>query len=270
MGLYFVGGYLRSGTTMLQTILCASQECNPMIGEAIFLRGILESYCRCLGMFDMHSKYYFSDKEDLRRLCEKHVRDFIKKTSDRYNRPRHIVLKHPQLTLLFPFLHDLVQEAKFIIVVRDPRDTVASAVSARERGALEFGSMSPKEIAGNLFHHYNACLSCKSESFRRNTMYVKYEDLVQSPYQVVKRIQDFAGIDLSDFDQKMENIRTEVNFDQESKQEDPLHSSHYGKNVSSARIGRFSSILDGRVVLEIEQVCRPLFERFDYVPSAKI
>ncbi|MBW2194993.1 MAG: sulfotransferase, partial [Deltaproteobacteria bacterium] len=143
--------------TMLQTVLCSSPACNPMIGEAIFLRSIVENYSRSLGMFEQHSKYYFSDKEDLRSFCEKYLRDFINKTADRYNNPKHIVLKHPQLTPSFPQLHQLVTDAKFLIIVRDPRDTVASAVTAQRHGAEEFGHDSPQKIARYLFHYYAPC-----------------------------------------------------------------------------------------------------------------
>jgi hypothetical protein len=146
-----------------------------MIGEAIFLRSILETYWRSLAMFDLHSKYYFSDREDLRGTCEKYVHDFVRRTFARYNSPKHVVLKHPQLTPLFPQLHELVPEAKFVIIVRDPRDTVASAVTAQARGANEFEDDMPQEIASTLFDYYAACLSCQSQGFRHNTIYVRYE-----------------------------------------------------------------------------------------------
>ncbi len=32
----FVGGYLRSGTTVLQSILCRGKSTNPIIGEVVF------------------------------------------------------------------------------------------------------------------------------------------------------------------------------------------------------------------------------------------
>jgi len=34
VALVFIGGFLRTGTTLLQTILCSSPQGNPMIGEA--------------------------------------------------------------------------------------------------------------------------------------------------------------------------------------------------------------------------------------------
>jgi len=127
---------LRSGTTMLQTVLCSSPACNPVIGEAIFLRSIVENYSRSLGMFEQHSKYYFSDKEDLRSFCEKYLRDFINKTADRYNNPKHIVLKHPQLTPSFPQLHQLVTDAKFQLVICSTTTHLALTVGRKNSGAI--------------------------------------------------------------------------------------------------------------------------------------
>jgi hypothetical protein len=264
MGLFFVGGFLRSGTTMLQTIIFSSPECNPMIGEAIFLRSIVETYWRCKVMFDTHSKYYFSDKEDLRQYCGKFISDFVRKTSDNYNNPKHIVLKHPQLTPYFPLLHELAQEARFVIIVRDPRDMVASAISAKARGAGEFQDTDPQQIAKSLIDYYAPCVNCKLEKFRRNTIYVKYEDLVQSPHQVVGALQEFTGIDLSNFNPNMENIRTEIKFDEKRENRRPLHSKYYGKGITSERVGRFSGILDTSVILDIENICKPMLETFNY------
>ena len=99
-------------------------------------------------------------------------------------------------------------------------------------------------------------------------MYLRYEDLVQSPQAVIETIQSFTDIDLSEFDTSMQNVRTAVRFDIKKEKKRPLHSKHYGKGISSARVGRFASVLDRKVVLDIERTCRLLFETFNYVPVA--
>ncbi|MCP4746174.1 MAG: sulfotransferase [Desulfobacteraceae bacterium] len=266
MDLTFVGGFLRSGTSMLQTILCSSPDCNPMIGEAIFLKGIIETYGSCLSMFDIHAKYYFSNKEELRQLCEKHVRDFVDKTSNCYGNPNHIVLKHPQLTPHFPKLHELVKEAKFIIIVRDPRDIMASAITAKKRGATEFGGLNIQQISHILLSYYAACITNQTKSFQEMSIYIKYEDLVQSPHALVKRMQHFTGIDLSNFDPSMQNIRTAIKFGEISNQKGPLYTKYSGKSITPARIGRFTSMLEQKDILDIELICKPLFKTFNYKP----
>ncbi len=260
MARFFVGGYLRSGTTLLQSILCNSPDCNPMIGEAVFLRGIVEAYRRSLQMFDLHAKYYFDDEEQLRRLCAGYTEDFLANTEKRLANPKHLVLKHPQLTPHFPWLHLLAPESRFIVIVRDPRDTVASAVSAMKKGATEFGTLDTASLATDLLLHYTACLLCKLESFHRQTLYVTYEALVQDPGPVVSALQEFTGIDLSGFTPDMGEMRSEVDFDSEAEQQRALHSENYGQAVSRDRVGRFADVLSEEDVRAVERICKPIFD----------
>ncbi len=264
MGTIFVGGFLRSGTTMLQSIICASDDCNPLIGEAIYLRGTIENYWRSVGMFDLHSRFYFSDKEDLRSFCEKQTREFIERTAARYGNPKFLVLKHPQLTRFFPQLHELVAEAKFLVIVRDPRDIVASASRAQSKGAREFGDANPVQLAHSLMRSYLSCLKCPTESFRHQTIYVTYERLVRSPLEVIKQLQNFTGINLADFNPNEDTPRSSQYFNVESETERPFHSELYGKAISTSRIGCYAETLTPQDVRAIEQICKPLMELFKY------
>lgn len=258
MARFFVGGYLRTGTTLLQSILCNSPDCNPMIGEAVFLRGIVEAYRRSLQMFDLHAKYYFDDEEQLRRLCAGYTEDFLAATEKRFSGPKHLVLKHPQLTPHFPWLHRLTPDSRFIVIVRDPRDTVASAVSAMKKGAAEFGTLDIAGLATDMLLHYTACFGCRLESFHRQTLYVTYEGLVQDPGPVVSALQEFTGIDLSGFTPDMGGTRSEVDFDSADEKERALHSEHYGQAVSDARVGRFADVLSDDDVRTVERICKPV------------
>lgn len=262
MARFFVGGYLRTGTTLLQTILCNSPDCNPMIGEAVFLRGIVEGYRRSLSMFDLHAKYYFDDEEELRRRCAGYTEDFLAATEKRFANPKHLVLKHPQLTLHFPWLHRLTPDSRFIVIVRDPRDTVASAVSARNKGATEFGTLDTAGLAADILLYYTACFGCRLESFHRQTVYVTYEGLVQDPGPVVSALQEFTGIDLSGFTPDMGSTRSEVDFDGADEQKRALHSEHYGQAVSAERVGRFGDVLSDDDVRTVERICKPVFNAY--------
>ena len=260
MARFFVGGYLRTGTTLLQTILCNSPDCNPMIGEAVFLRGIVEAYRRSLTMFDLHAKYYFDDTEQLRRICAGYTEEFLATTAKRYARPKHLVLKHPQLTRHFPWLHLLTPDSRFIVIVRDPRDTVASTVSAMKKGATEFGTLDTAGLANDMLLYYTACFRCRLDSFHRQTVYVTYEGLVQDPGPVVSALQEFTGIDLSGFTPDMGEMRSEVDFDSEARQQRALHSEHYGQAVSRDRVGRFADVLSDEDVRAVERICKPIFD----------
>tara|TARA_Y100001934_G_scaffold179436_1_gene212227 strand:- start:294 stop:773 length:480 start_codon:yes stop_codon:yes gene_type:complete len=128
----FVGGYLKCGTPVLAAMLCSGNDVNPMIGEVIHLNGIVTNYHASLELFDLHSRNYFEDREQLNEFCAAETVRFLEMTHAFFGNPKFLVLKHPFLTRLFTYLHQLLPEAKFVISLRDPRDHVASAVASQQ------------------------------------------------------------------------------------------------------------------------------------------
>jgi len=50
-------------------MLCSGNDVNPMIGEVIHLNGIVTNYHASLELFDLHSRNYFEDREQLNEFC---------------------------------------------------------------------------------------------------------------------------------------------------------------------------------------------------------
>lgn len=254
----FVGGFLRSGTSLVQSLLCAGKGAGPMIGECVYLRGVVETYLRSLSLFDAHTKDYFDSPDDLRQFCADQAGQFLEQTWRRLGKPEFLVLKHPQLTRYFPPLHALLPQARLIVCIRDPRDTVASAIAARRRGAREFGTQAPAEIAASVLATYLPCFGSRVPSCHQQTAYVKYEGLVQDPAAVVPRLARFTGIDLSDFDPAADRPLARWRLDGSKREGQPFHSELFSETIKASHVGRFHDVLSDAELAQVEFECEPL------------
>ncbi len=116
-------------------------------------------------MFDLHSRDYFDDREQLNEFCAAETVRFLEMTNAHFGNPKFLVLKYPLLTRLFTYLDQLLPEAKFVISLRDPRDHVASAVASQQESAPVFANASSGQIAESFTETYMRCLLCPKPSF---------------------------------------------------------------------------------------------------------
>ena len=263
----FVGGFLRSGTTLVQSLLCSGKSVGPMIGECVYLRGVVETYLRSLSLFEEHTKDYFDTPEDLRRFCAGQAGQFLEHTWRRLGEPEFLVLKHPQLTRYFPPLHALLPKARLVVCIRDPRDNVASAVAAQRRGAREFGTRSPAQIAASLLETYLPCFASLQRSCHEQTAYLKYEALVQDPAAVIPRLARFTGVDLSGFDPAADRPFARWQLDASKTKGRPFHSDLFCEPIKDSHVGRYRDILSDAEVAQVEQQCAPLLALLARAPS---
>ena len=263
----FVGGFLRSGTSLVQSLLCAGKGAGPMIGECVYLRGVVETYLRSLSLFDAHTKDYFDSPEDLRQFCADQAGQFLEQTWRRLGKPEFLVLKHPQLTRYFPPLHALLPQARLIVCIRDPRDTVASAIAAQLRGAREFGTKAPAEIAASVLATYLPCFGSRVPSCHQQTAYVKYEGLVQDPAAVLPRLARFTGVDLSDFDPAADRPLARWQLDTSKHEGQPFHSELFSETIQDSHVGRFREVLSDAELAQVERECEPLLALLARAPS---
>lgn len=186
------------------------------------------------------------------------------------------VEKNPKHVIRIPFLHALFPEAKFLHLVRDGRDTVASLMF-RNRGP-EWGHLRIpgwRELLGRYetAHHircahqwrYAVSTARRDAAARGITagdLYreVKYEDLVRTPAAVLETVFDFLALEP---DPAVDAFLAKI-------QDETRNSYHARKQVRhfvddhERRIGRHRENLQDTQIRDVVEVCGDLLDELGY------
>jgi hypothetical protein len=277
MATIFVGGSQRSGTTLVQTILCRSGGANPMAGEVKYLRQLVQAYAFGKRQFGSETRDYFTDPEDLRRFHGSLMEGFLAHARRHFG-SEHLVLKEPHLTMVFPELSELLPQARFVCVVRDPRDVIASMIEVgqklRDSGIRDepmadiFARRNMRELCRHYLSFYVPALRSASAGFMERSLFLRYEDLAGAPEKALETLTRFTGLDLGGFDAAKEDPGTgKVDFQAVNEYRKAWVTELYGKKISEARVGAFRKVLKPREAAEIAQHCRGIMQRFKYGAS---
>jgi hypothetical protein len=274
MTTFFVGGSMRSGTTLLQAVLCSTKDTNPHIFEAQYLTRLFMLHHYGHVQFDGFLQHYFDDQAQMTAFHADMIQQFLDLTRRRYHPAPHLVLKNPEMTRLFPMIADLVEDSKFIISVRDPRDTIASILDVAQRQAAQGQTTNLTQTGRDMTKHaanfnqfYAPVFNEKNSDFMKSVFIVKYEELVVHTQAVLNSLSDFTGLALRDFDPE-QPWRTLVDFSDDNVIRRPFHTSLRGRPISKDRIDRYVKSFSKDELQTIERVCGPFMNAFGYKPDS--
>lgn len=270
MTTFFVGGAQRSGTTLLQGLLCSGETTNPLIFECFVLEHLVQAYRKGRYNFDEIGAPYFGDLSAFQSYYARAIGDFLEQTRARFSPAEHLVLKETNLTRGFHDLYDLVPDAKFIVSVRDPRDVIASLITVGEKlpdgnANKWFAERDMKRLANYYKGFYRSVLAVQHPEFRSNLLFVKYEDLATNPQQQVARLTAFTSLPINFAGGDDPWKRNQWNFDEHSQwNSESWRSELWGKEMSDSNIGKFRGKLTDAEIAALESECADVFHIFGY------
>lgn len=269
----FIGGAMRSGTTAIHRALCGGDNTNPYISESWYLLDVMRIYKWNLARYEVRNEDQFGSVENFQDVIFSNFRQYLTLIAARYQDPEVIMLKNPELTHHFNDISDYFPSFKFVVIVRDPRDVIASIKRVQSRHkedglqTPQTGLKSMADFCREYMSYYNAVDFAR---LKGKYIFVKYEDFVSNPEDQLVKVGAFTGakyepekaIKFSDEHQKA------ANFDKDKRLNDKFSgafwSDMYTKDISDARVGSYKNDLTESEVAEIQQRIGDFGRKFGY------
>lgn len=264
-GIAILVGARRTGSTLLHNLLCSSVDTHRYAGEFQLLTKILEAFAWGQKNYDRLVRFYFRDRDHLSRFQSDVIQSIVSEAVSTLVPRRCAVFKNPELSFYVLELASALQQAKFVAMVRDPRDQAASekAVIARQLQAGRRAGTAPSALRlAASFNSYYEPLWRLHEREPQRIIFLRYEDLVREPASAIEQVCGFLGISAQGID-----VSRHWNFgdvDVAAMKARPSWSDLYGRPPSTERIGAFAASFAPSEIREIEEETALVRRRFGY------
>ncbi len=208
------------------------------------------------------------------RLTKAHATEEItrkirRKFSTEQGLAKLMVEKCPRSAVRVPFIRKVLPEAKLIHIIRDGRDVTCSMLPGV--GGDEWRHLKPanwqelmRDYKGAIrcAHAWKTVLEIAQEDLKDAPhLTVRYEELVDDPRAVAKKIMRYLEVDESrevyNFCEKIQN-KTRDSY-QAGKQEKWFRDNH------NVRVGRWKENLSAEDAEQVEAILEPMLKRLEYL-----
>ena len=239
----FIGGSPRSGTTLLNSLICSSKQVNKHMQECSYFAWSIQPLKLALSTFKKSQGHYFANAEELLSFHGDILKQILIATWEQEGEPQNLCLKNPNMVKDFALLAQVLPSARFVVIVRDPLDILASRYEAERRGSAEF-ALNTEFIDGeiaNINEIHNSVLEYFSACSKDKILVIEYEKLVNG--LCIESLKDFLG--LTDIDQDGVWSRAKENMHSENSQ---WVTSLYGGPIKDSSVGKHQEVLSAETI----------------------
>lgn len=271
MSVFFIGGAPRTGTSLLNAILCSDETVHPILPEAKYIRHLMRAYRYGRDAFDVETKEYFAHPEGLRAFTAHQIEAICEALMLRFPGTLHQVFKNPEMTPVLPDLLQILPEARAVITIRDPRDMVASLITLHDRqkeeGQESWVTRAGRDAAiyARTFNGiYSPISNLPEKALYRRMLTIRYEDMVEDTETSLTRIAGFTGLDVTGFSEDpawRAELRAKV-----PRAVSVWRGDLWGGPVTASSVGNFHEVLKPEEISAVEDICAPYLDGFGYQP----
>lgn len=239
----FIGGSPRSGTTLLNSLVCSSLDVNRHMQECSYFAWNIEPLRLALSTFSKSQGHYFGSKEELSHFHGGILKQILIATWKQEDCPKMLCLKNPNMVKDFSLLASILPTAKFVAIIRNPLDIIASRYEAEKRGNPEFtldADFIDAEVV-NINEIHLSVLDYTKQHLNDRIHVMEYERLVSG--NCLAGLKQFLG--LSDLNEKNVWSRTKENMHSKNSQWiTPL----YGGPIKDNSVGKYLQVLSPDII----------------------
>ncbi|MCA1645027.1 MAG: sulfotransferase [Chloroflexi bacterium] len=203
--LLFVVGCPRSGTTWVQRLLASHPRIRTGQESDVFDQYIgpqLRAWEHELdpaasGRGGVGLGCYFEDSE-FRRLLKGYLLELLEPMAGGLQPGELFLEKTPGHVLFVPEIRALLPAARFVHVLRDARDTVASLLGASRSWGRAWAPRQARQAAGTWVSHVQAARQAQGTLPAAQFFEVRYEALHTDGPRVLRRLIDWLGVPWTD------------------------------------------------------------------------
>ena len=263
--LIFIGGAARTGTTLCQGLVCGLNNTSSALPESAQLL-VLNKFISDLETHNQRFDHAFWSRPRQDQLFGKFLDVLLAEMASEIEGDM-LVLKSPAATPLLPKIAAQVGDrGNFLIVVRDPRDAIASMIMWANRAAengkhIWFSSRNIPQLCEYFLSFYGPVLH--EQTLFGPANFVRYEDLVAAPDAALAPF--IAAQNLTPYLPK-----TSLQPDWGTLDLTPggpvgaSASPLYGQGVQVSQIGAHRTILTDVEIRQIEELCQVFMDHFAY------
>jgi LPS sulfotransferase NodH len=203
----FLVGCPRSGTTWLQKLLASHPRIHSGEESHFFslyvgpqLRSWNDQKTRHLngGLGHAAGPQAYFREEEFRAILKNYLAALLKPIVDGLEPEELFLEKTPSHALYIPEIKELLPDSRFIHLMRDCRDVVASLMTASRSWGMSWAPGSAKVAAAMWVQHVEAVKAAAKELSSEEFHEIRYEDLWNSPLDALKGLAKFLGLSWSD------------------------------------------------------------------------
>lgn len=194
-----IAGCPRSGTTLLQAMLCSHVKTWPLTGEAAPVTALAQSLGQAVRYAERNPSGALPSPKEVEALFVRFVTELL----DRAGHEGRAVLKHPLITAHLTAATALLRSAN-VVIVRDPRAVFSSARQWGARAAADgkphpYHEATDQELCLLLWGYLRPLLRTAAEGIPMSV--VRYEALTEDPQGTLSRLARELQLD-DEFDVK--------------------------------------------------------------------